>query len=100
MNTSNPVHGRRKSGTVGRPLPGLSVRVVNDVGHAVATGEVGQIQLQGPNVFKGYWRGSEKTAEEFTQDGWFKSGDLGTVDEDGVCSGHVYSTFDYGGANQ
>ena len=86
MSTSNPLDGERKAGTVGLPLPGVSVRIVDDAGNAVATGEIGQIEFKGPNVFQGYWRNSEETAEEFTEDGYFRSGDLGTSDEDGYIS--------------
>jgi malonyl-CoA/methylmalonyl-CoA synthetase len=94
MLTSNPYgadarHGgqsERRGSTVGVPLPGVGVRVVDDAGKAVPVGEIGNIQVQGPNVFKGYWRMPEKTAEEFTQDGWFKTGDVGKVDERGYVS--------------
>jgi malonyl-CoA/methylmalonyl-CoA synthetase len=86
MSTSNPLDGERKVGTVGPPLPGVSLRVVDDAGKAVATGEIGQIEFKGPNVFQGYWRMPEKTAEDFTEDGYFRSGDLGTLDEDGYVS--------------
>ena len=88
MLTSNPYradarHGgqaERRGGTVGFPLPGVGLRVVDDQGRALAAGEIGNIQVQGPNVFPGYWRMPEKTAEEFTPDGWFKTGDVGQVD--------------------
>jgi len=94
MLTSNPYsadarHGgqnERRGSTVGFPLPGVGVRVVDDAGKAVPVGEIGNIQVLGPNVFKGYWRMPEKTAEEFTQDGWFKTGDVGKVDERGYVS--------------
>jgi malonyl-CoA/methylmalonyl-CoA synthetase len=86
MSTSNPLDGERKPGTVGLPLPGVSLRVVNESGAPVATGEIGQIEFKGPNVFQGYWRMPEKTAEEFTDDGYFRSGDLGKLDEDGYVS--------------
>jgi malonyl-CoA/methylmalonyl-CoA synthetase len=89
MLTSNPYradgrHGgqsERRGGTVGFPLPGVSLRVVDDAGQPVAVGEIGGIQVKGPNVFSGYWRMPEKTAEEFTSDGFFKTGDVGKVDE-------------------
>lgn len=80
MLVSNPWHdgpSARIGGTVGVPLPGVSVRVVGDNGAPVAPGEIGAIQVKGPNVFCGYWRMPEKTQEEFTADGWFKTGDLG-----------------------
>ena len=80
MLTSNPYHagdGERLGGTVGKPLPGVDLRVVDDAGRALAAGEIGNIQVRGPNVFSGYWRMPEKTREEFTADGWFKTGDVG-----------------------
>jgi len=80
MLTSNPYRaseGERLGGTVGRPLPGVSARVVDDAGRALPAGEIGNIQVRGPNVFSGYWRMPEKTREEFTADGWFKTGDVG-----------------------
>ena len=76
----------RRGGTVGFALPGVGVRVVNDRGVTVAAGEVGDIQVSGPNVFKGYWRMPEKTAEEFTADGWFRTGDVGRMDELGYVT--------------
>ncbi|HEY1227337.1 MAG TPA: malonyl-CoA synthase, partial [Ramlibacter sp.] len=89
MLTSNPYdekQGERRAGTVGFPLPGVQLRVVGDDGAELPTGEIGGIQVKGPNVFKGYWRMPEKTAEEFTADGWFKTGDVGKVDERGYVS--------------
>jgi malonyl-CoA/methylmalonyl-CoA synthetase len=89
MLTSNPYHtadGARRAGTVGRPLPGVQLRVHDDKGQPCATGEVGGIEVKGPNVFKGYWRMPEKTAEEFSTDLWFKTGDVGKLDEDGVVT--------------
>ena len=91
MLTSNPCQAdaryggqaERRGGTVGFPLPGVGLRVVDDQGGALAAGEVGNIQVQGPNVFQGYWRMTEKTVEEFTPDGWFKTGDVGQVDARG-----------------
>ena len=91
MLTSNPYqqdarHGgqdERRGGTVGFALPGVGLRVVGDDGQPLGAGETGNIQVSGPNVFKGYWRMPEKTAEEFTPDGWFKTGDVGVVDESG-----------------
>jgi malonyl-CoA/methylmalonyl-CoA synthetase len=83
MLTSNPydeADGERRAGTVGFPLPGVSLRVQDDDAQPVATGEIGGIQVKGPNVFKGYWRMPEKTAEEFTADGYFKTGDVGKID--------------------
>jgi malonyl-CoA/methylmalonyl-CoA synthetase len=89
MLTSNPYHakdGERRAGTVGKPLPGVQLRIHDDKGQPCRTGEVGQIEVKGPNVFKGYWRMPEKTAEEFTSDLWFKTGDVGKVDENGVVT--------------
>jgi len=94
MLTSNPYvadarHGgqaERRGGTVGFPLPGVSLRVQSDEGAALPVGEIGGIQVKGPNVFKGYWRMPEKTAEEFTADGYFKTGDVGKVDERGYVT--------------
>jgi malonyl-CoA/methylmalonyl-CoA synthetase len=84
MNSSNPYDGRRIAGTVGFPLPGIEIRVADpDSGRPLATGEVGMIEVRGPNVFKGYWRMPEKTAAEFRPDGFFITGDLGQYDEDG-----------------
>ena len=84
MLTSNPYHeaeGERRGGTVGFPLPGVSVRVRDDQGGTLPAGEIGNIEVKGPNVLKGYWRMPEKTKEEFTADGWFKTGDVGKIDE-------------------
>ncbi|HXA47179.1 MAG TPA: AMP-binding protein, partial [Burkholderiaceae bacterium] len=83
MLTSNPYDGNRIGGSVGLPLPGVSVRVVDDHGHACAIDAIGAIQVKGPNVFKGYWRMPEKTAEEFTDDGFFITGDVGKFDSNG-----------------
>ena len=89
MLTSNPYHveqGERRGGTVGFPLSVVSLRVQDDAGQAVSPGEIGGIQVKGPNVFKGYWRMPEKTAEEFTADGYFKTGDVGCVDAQGYVT--------------
>jgi malonyl-CoA/methylmalonyl-CoA synthetase len=89
MLTSNPCRardGERRRGTVGPALPGVELRVVDDAGLACRSGEIGQIQVKGPNVFSGYWRMPEKTAEEFTPDLWFKTGDLGKLDADGYVT--------------
>lgn len=86
MLTSNPYVGIRKSGTVGKPLAGVSVRIIGSDGHACASNEIGDIQVQGPNVFAGYWQMPEKTAEEFTADGFFKTGDVGRFDDDGYLT--------------
>ncbi|MGV0961370.1 MAG: malonate--CoA ligase [Limnohabitans sp.] len=94
MLTSNPyaadkrygLQSERRGGTVGFPLPGVSLRVRGDDGQDVPVGEIGGIQVKGPNVFKGYWRMPEKTAEEFTADAYFKTGDVGKVDERGYVT--------------
>jgi malonyl-CoA/methylmalonyl-CoA synthetase len=89
MLTSNPYDpalGERRGGTVGFPLPGVSLRVQDDAGQSLPVGEIGGIQVKGPNVFKGYWRMPEKTKEEFTADGYFKTGDVGKIDGRGYVS--------------
>ena len=89
MLTSNPCateDGERRGGTVGFALPGVEVRVVDDAGMACKAGEIGNMQVRGPNVFRGYWRMAEKTAEEFTPDGWFKTGDVGRIDAAGYIA--------------
>ncbi len=89
MLTSNPCRstdGERKGGTVGFPLPGVQLRVQDDDGKPVPTGEIGGIEVKGPGVFKGYWQMPEKTAEEFTADGFFKTGDVGKVDAQGYVT--------------
>ena len=94
MLTSNPYRAdkryknqsERRGGTVGFPLPGVSLRVRDDAGQDLGMDEIGSIQVQGANVFKGYWRMPEKTAEEFTADGYFKTGDVGKVDARGYVT--------------
>ena len=94
MLTSNPYRAdaryqgqeERRGGTVGFPLPGVSVRVLSDDGHELPIDEIGGIQVKGPNVFSGYWRMPEKTAEEFTADGFFKTGDVGKRDARGYIT--------------
>jgi malonyl-CoA/methylmalonyl-CoA synthetase len=86
MLTSNPYEGHRAAGTVGLPLPDVSVRVVDDAGKPCACDEVGGVEVRGPNVFSGYWRMPEKTREEFTADGWFKTGDVGRFDAQGYLT--------------
>lgn len=83
MNTSNPYDGPRVPGSVGLPLPGVEVRIADQDGTALAQGEIGAIEVRGPNVFKGYWRMPDKTAAEFRRDGYFITGDLGMVDAQG-----------------
>ena len=81
MNTSNPYDGERVAGTVGPPLPGVEVRITDpESGREIPQGEIGMIEVRGPNVFKGYWRMPEKTAAEFRADGFFITGDLGLID--------------------
>jgi malonyl-CoA/methylmalonyl-CoA synthetase len=109
MLTSNPYdadtryanQAERRGGTVGFPLPGVSLRLQGDEGQSVGDGEVGGIQVKGPNVFSGYWRMPEKTHEEFTTDGYFKTGDVGRVDQDGYVSivGRSKDLFISGGYN-
>jgi malonyl-CoA/methylmalonyl-CoA synthetase len=82
MFTSNPYHGERRAGTVGFPLPGVAIRLMDDEDQPVPVGEIGHIQVKGANVFRGYWQMPEKTAEEFTVDGFFRTGDLGKRDAD------------------
>jgi malonyl-CoA/methylmalonyl-CoA synthetase len=88
MLTSNPYRPERarRGGTVGRPLPGVGVRVHGDQAQPLPAGEIGGIEVRGPNVFKGYWRLPEKTKEEFTADGWFKTGDVGKIDAEGYVT--------------
>ncbi len=86
MLTSNPYDGERRGGTVGFPLPGVGVRIVDDSGMPRGADQIGNIQVRGPNVFQGYWQMPEKTAEEFTADGWFRTGDVGRVDGQGYVT--------------
>jgi malonyl-CoA/methylmalonyl-CoA synthetase len=87
MNTSNPYDGDRRAGTVGFPLPGVSIRIADpETGRALPQGEIGVIEIKGPNVFAGYWRMPDKTAAELRKDGYFISGDMGTIDERGYIS--------------
>ncbi len=84
MITSNPYDGERRAGTVGFPLPGIDVRICEPAsGASLPPGEIGVIEVKGPNVFRGYWRMPEKTAQEFRPDGYFITGDLGRIDSDG-----------------
>jgi len=87
MLTSNPYTGERVAGSVGLPLPGVELRISDpDTGDPVKDGEVGMIEVRGPNVFKGYWRMPEKTEAEFRPDGFFITGDLGKIDAGGYVS--------------
>ena len=87
MNCSNPLRGERRLGSVGLPLAGVEVRIVNQENdQRLPDGEIGEVQLRGPNIFKGYWKQPEKTAESFTADGWFRTGDLGFLETDGYIT--------------
>ena len=89
MLTSNPcdaADGERRAGTVGLALPGVSLRVRSEAGETAGPGEIGGFEVRGPNVFRGYWRMPEKTRDEFSADGWFRTGDVGLVDERGYVS--------------
>ena len=83
MITSNPLHGQRIAGTVGFPLPDVQIRVVDDGGMPCQDGSVGVVEVLGPNVFAGYWDMADKTAASFRKDGWFNTGDLGSLATDG-----------------
>lgn len=86
MLTSNPLQGERRAGSVGPALPGTEVRVVDDDGRPCAPGEIGHVQVKGANVFSGYWRMPERNREEFTADGFFRTGDMGSLSKDGYLS--------------
>ncbi len=86
MNTSNPYDGERRAGTVGIPLPGVELKVCDAAGAELPLGEIGTIEVRGPNVFQGYWNMPEKTAEELRGDGFFITGDLGLIDADGYVT--------------
>ena len=83
MNISNPYEGERRPGSIGFPLPGVDIRIVNESGKDCEDEDVGEIWIKGDNVFKGYWNRPSATKESFTPDGWFKSGDLGKRSSDG-----------------
>jgi len=86
MNTSNPLEGPRLAGSVGKPLPGIEVRIADQRDQPLDAGAVGEIQVRGPNVFRGYWRRPELSHSAFTSDGFFRTGDLGCVDANGYFS--------------
>jgi malonyl-CoA/methylmalonyl-CoA synthetase len=86
MLTSNPLEGERRAGSVGPALPGTQVRVVDDDDTACAPGAIGHVQVRGANVFPGYWRLPDKNREEFTTDGYFRTGDMGSLAKDGYLS--------------
>lgn len=83
---SNPVDGRRKPETVGMPLKDINLRIVDDSVNALEIGEIGHIQVRGPNVFNSYWNLPKKTKEDFTSDNYFNTGDKGFIDKDGYLS--------------
>ena len=85
MLTSNPLEGERRPGSVGPPLPGTGVRIVDEADKPVAPGEVGHVQVRGDNVFSGYWHMPERNQEEFV-DGWFRTGDVGSLSSDGYLT--------------
>ncbi|HEX6635311.1 MAG TPA: AMP-binding protein, partial [Usitatibacter sp.] len=84
--TTSAVSDRPRAGSVGPPLPGTQVRVVDDGDRACRTGQIGQVQVKGDNVFSGYWRMPERNREEFTGDGFFRTGDMGSLSPDGYLS--------------
>jgi len=87
MNSSNPYDGERRAGTVGFPLPNIELRVVDpETSDNLPVGEIGNLEVRGPNVFQGYWRMPEKTAEDFRDDGFFITGDIAKIDEDGYVT--------------
>ena len=83
MIASNPLEGERRPGTVGPPLPEVMVRIAGEDGARTPNGTIGSVEVKGPNVFQGYWRMPEKTAQEFRRDGYFITGDLGELDGEG-----------------
>jgi malonyl-CoA/methylmalonyl-CoA synthetase len=85
MLTSNPLHGERRAGSVGPALPGTELRIVDDEGRDCKQGEIGHVLVRGDNVFRGYWRMAERNREEFA-DGWFRTGDMGTLSTDGYLT--------------
>ncbi len=100
-NPCRPSDGARLPGSVGRPLPGVGVRIVDDAGEALAAHAIGQVEVTGPNVFAGYLGMPDKTAEAFTPDGWFRTGDVGCIDEQGYVhlSGRAKDLVITGGFN-
>ncbi|OGO24156.1 MAG: hypothetical protein A2Y54_04160 [Chloroflexi bacterium RBG_16_51_16] len=87
MNTTNPLHGERRLGSVGKPLPGVEVRIADTTtGGQLIAGSVGEVQLRGANIFKGYWNQPQKSSQAFTPEGWFRTGDLGFLSEDGYLT--------------
>jgi len=82
MNASNPLDGERRAGSVGRALPGIALRVVDDHDAELEHGQIGHLQVKGPNVFSGYWRMGRESQQEFTKDGYFRTGDLALIEPD------------------
>lgn len=102
MNLSNPLHGERRVGSVGVPLPGVAARIVDpETETPLPAGEVGELQIKGAHVCKGYWRQPDKTAQAFTPDGWLRTGDLGTREPDGyyTLKGRAKDLIITGGLN-
>lgn len=102
MNLTNPYEGERRPGTVGKPFPGQEARVVaRDTRACLPPGEIGEIEIRGPHVFSGYWNQPQATAEVFSPDGWFKTGDLGWYSEDGyyTITGRARELIISGGYN-
>jgi len=102
MNLSNPLHGERRVGAVGLPLPGVSARIVDpDTEQPLPDGQIGEVQIKGAHVFKGYWRQPQKTAEAFSADGWLRTGDMGMREPDGyyTLKGRAKDLIITGGLN-
>lgn len=86
MLTSNPLHGERRAGTVGPPLPNVDIRIATDSGEPALPGVIGNVEVRGPNVFSGYWNRPDLSGSEFTADGFFRTGDVGVIEPDGYLS--------------
>ncbi len=101
LNSSNPLRGERVAGSIGLPLPGIAMRIADAGDRPLGCEEVGEIQVKGPNVCRGYWRNPEKTAEALTADGWFRTGDLGRRDDRGYyfIAGRAKDLIIAGGLN-
>lgn len=101
MIASNPLDGERRAGTVGLPLPDVEVRITSEKGDRLPSGETGNVEVRGPNVFQGYWRMPERTAQEFREDGFFITGDLGALEPDGYLrlAGRAKDLIISGGLN-
>ena len=101
MSTSNPLHGERRAGAVGTPLPGIQVKIVDDAGSETSPDGIGEILIKGPNVFSGYWNLDEANMSAFTEDGYFRTGDLGERAADGCIRvvGRIKDMIISGGEN-